>query len=889
MTFQDFQIRDWGGSLSLEFNDCSFVSTIPNSGYYMVYMGEYTAGESVQFTGCTFAYNDIYAALYIYDYNSVLVQDCTFNPGDTGSCTHNLLLQQPYVPNAPTKILDNTIYGGVTGILVESDRLSPIEGGLIQGNQCYGQSEESISLDGFGNNLSEAPVIANGPISIASNNDAGQLVIGMDDMVYVDDEGATAPAPLSLRDDWTNFYFSFGQGSGLGGTLAQIVSFDPVANTLTLNLVAPASSVTVGGEAGVQAGFFNWIIKDNYIEGTLGANDTYGTAISAYLNVFGTLIEDNVVDDCAHGVNLAGGLMLSAYDALAYNNVVSDNTFIDCDQYGAGNPSEDIGVIRAPSYYGGPLQYNNQFIDNTVDGGQIFLEEQADFTWQGNVLQDVQILTEQMPPVLNCVIEDGQSLPDSIDHFSVQFSVPVAVHSMIDDGSIVQAVSLLQELGDGDEQAYLLEASDFSYDATSNTLTWQLPAGQSLPAGGYQLQITDVNDMNGNPLGIDFVATFLSADLIYSSTATLAAPALFNALPGSGGTQYTWDFGDDTSATGASVSHLYDAAGVYTVTLTATDGNGSYQRTMNMTVTTVPTTTNITSSGDSPAYGQPVTFTATVTSASGGVETGSIQFLIDGCDAGAPVALDDNSAALTTASLSVGNHTVVVMYLGSSNFAASGGAALAQVVPPLPSWISSSSQAAWNASTNMLTVTGPTTIAGDPGTGTDPQIVASGPSAIVTITLASPGDIHFAGITLIDGASLIMTNNTGRARLHHNVMVVGTPGESADPAILVDPTSKLTLGNNDLIVQTASADSAAESELSTAEVLAATGHNVAPGSALQRYLVRQWSELVTRRLKHGFFLQSVELLDAKVPSQLVRLSFAKNPAPPKATLSGRAS
>ena len=37
---------------------------------------------------------------------------------------------------------------------------------------------------------------------------------------------------------------------------------------------------------------------------------------------------------------------------------------------------------------------------------------------------------------------------------------------------------------------------------------------------------------------------------------------------------YSWDFGDGTESTVATVAHTYDVADVYTVTLTVEDGGG---------------------------------------------------------------------------------------------------------------------------------------------------------------------------------------------------------------------------------------------------------------------------------------------------------------------------
>jgi len=77
---------------------------------------------------------------------------------------------------------------------------------------------------------------------------------------------------------------------------------------------------------------------------------------------------------------------------------------------------------------------------------------------------------------------------------------------------------------------------------------------------------------------------------------------------------------------------------------------------------------------------QALTFTATVTPASGSGETGTVQFQIDGGNAGSPVALWDDTASFTTSSLSGGNHTVLAVYSGDSTFLGSTSPVLTQNV-----------------------------------------------------------------------------------------------------------------------------------------------------------------------------------------------------------------
>jgi hypothetical protein len=81
----------------------------------------------------------------------------------------------------------------------------------------------------------------------------------------------------------------------------------------------------------------------------------------------------------------------------------------------------------------------------------------------------------------------------------------------------------------------------------------------------------------------------------------------------------------------------------------------------------------IASTGSSAAFGQPVTFTATISNNSTAlVPTGNVQFVVDGVSQGAATALNGSGqASVVLASLPVGPHAITVTYAGNANFAPS--------------------------------------------------------------------------------------------------------------------------------------------------------------------------------------------------------------------------
>src|SRR5579859_7748274 len=80
------------------------------------------------------------------------------------------------------------------------------------------------------------------------------------------------------------------------------------------------------------------------------------------------------------------------------------------------------------------------------------------------------------------------------------------------------------------------------------------------------------------------------------------------------------------------------------------------------------------------SFGQPLTFTATVTPQFTGIPTGTITFLDKGVTIlGPPVTLDGSAqASLTISSLAVGTHSITVVYSGDKNFSST------SVSPALP-------------------------------------------------------------------------------------------------------------------------------------------------------------------------------------------------------------
>jgi hypothetical protein len=207
--------------------------------------------------------------------------------------------------------------------------------------------------------------------------------------------------------------------------------------------------------------------------------------------------------------------------------------------------------------------------------------------------------------------------------------------------------------------------------------------------GTYPASTSSILSQDVEPLA---TATALSADVnpstfgdLVTYTSVVSAPA--GAAPTTGtvtfydGVDVLGSVALDASAV-ATLSTDALAAGTHTVTAvfegTATHAP-STSAVLSQEVDVAGTTTTVTFVSNPSAFGESVTFTATVTPDPG---AGTVQFTVDGVGLGAPVPVGPGGAAVSAAvsDLTVGAHDVDAAFSGTANHAPSIGSLVQNVV-----------------------------------------------------------------------------------------------------------------------------------------------------------------------------------------------------------------
>ncbi len=195
----------------------------------------------------------------------------------------------------------------------------------------------------------------------------------------------------------------------------------------------------------------------------------------------------------------------------------------------------------------------------------------------------------------------------------------------------------------------------------------------------------------GNNSGTETVSFLASTTTTVSSSANpsvFGQPVTFTAAvsPSSATGTVTFKDGTTTLGTGA----LSGGTATFTIgSLTATSHSitavyggdsafsGSTSSALTQTVNQASTTTALSSSANPSVFGQSVAFTATVSGvapSTATVNTGTVQFLIDGVNFGSAVSVSGGTAISgATTTLSVGSHTITANYSDGTSYANSSG------------------------------------------------------------------------------------------------------------------------------------------------------------------------------------------------------------------------
>jgi hypothetical protein len=273
-----------------------------------------------------------------------------------------------------------------------------------------------------------------------------------------------------------------------------------------------------------------------------------------------------------------------------------------------------------------------------------------------------------------------------------------------------------------------------------------------------------------------------------------------------------------TLSGGSSVTGTTDATGVATATLPVNGPVRSATVTASVAaapdlvaattsaafaVTVDPTTTAVVASEPSATIGDDLTFTATVTSTIGSGPTGTVQFVIDGANFGAPAPLSSGSATSAAIStLQLGTHSVYAVYSGDANFAGSTSPAINVNVhnPLLPTTTASTPSPAPSVYGQQVTIS--TTVAPKTGTGTPTgsvEYLADGVSLGTAALAPSAGgaDASFVTSALAVGTHTIVANYSGDDVYN---------GSSSTSSLTVRPSATTTVvGTNDATTVTGQA------------------------------------------------------------------------------------
>jgi hypothetical protein len=259
-----------------------------------------------------------------------------------------------------------------------------------------------------------------------------------------------------------------------------------------------------------------------------------------------------------------------------------------------------------------------------------------------------------------------------------------------------------------------------------------------------------------------------------------------------GGT--TWSASNEGPANIVVRSLDWNGGGVSPELLVGTFGRGVFKATVSSAALAASTTALVASPASPQIVGTSVTFTATV-SGSSGTPTGSVIFRDSGVDIGTVALNGSGQAALTTAALSVGSHSITANYQGSGTYSSSSSSAVVYNILAT----STTSIVASPASSAVLgaSVTFTATVSGASGTPTGSVVFKDGVTVLGTVGLNGSGQAAFTTSSLALGSHSITASYQGSvvySTSASSALSFNVTNATATVALVASPASSAALG-----------------------------------------------------------------------------------------------
>jgi uncharacterized repeat protein (TIGR01451 family) len=504
------------------------------------------------------------------------------------------------------------------------------------------------------------------------------------------------------------------------------------------------------------SGASNNTIAGNVLSGNVGSgNDGAGVTIED--GGTGNQVQGNFIGTNANGTTALGNAQFGVLIDRSSGNTIAMNT-VAFNGTGGGGAGVLVGTFDPGSNLSGPSSGNAIHQNSIFSNYGLGIDLSADATF--GVTPNDSCDTDSGPnnfqnfPVLNAVSSSGgnttiqgtlNSTPNTsftLEFFSNDAADPsgngegqtyIGSTSVTTDGTCNASFTVTVPVTVSSSQVISATATD--------------PGGNTSEFSAWSSSTTTTVASNNNPStygqAVTFTATVTSGAGTPTGTVTFkdgAATLGTGTLDGSGQATFT---SSSLSVSTHSITAVYSGSANY---------NSSTSEALIQTVNQATTTTTLASDNNPSTYGQPVTFTATVTS-SGGTPTGTVTFK-DGTTTLGTSSLDGSGqATLTTSSLSAGTHSITAVYNGDSNFSGSTSSTTTQIVNQAST--STSLTSSQNPSTYGQPVTFTATVTSNAGTPTGTVTFKDGTTTLGSSSLDGSGQATLTTSALSAGTHSI--------------------------------------------------------------------------------------------------------------------------------------